>query len=598
MNFTPTFPINDPTIVDIECYRNFWLFCARNIRTGKVIAARLDNLALVSQVMSMYTTISFNGLRYDLLMIVAALNGYTENDLKNLSDEIIQSGKASWMIAKERKLYTPPEWDHVDIIEVAPGTMASLKIYGGRMHSQRMQDLPYPHDAILTDEQKQVVTDYCGNDLLTTEDLFKRLAPQIDLRIAMSEQYGIDLRSKSDAQIAEAVLKQEALRTTATVVRKIEVPVGSRFKYNDPGFLKFKRPDLQSLFAHVLTTDFVIADTGSPELPEWLKLIKIAIGNAQYQMGIGGLHSQEACQKIEATDDVVVADYDVASFYPNIILQQKMFPPGVGEVFLSIYQSIVDRRISAKRSGDRVTADSLKITLNGTFGKLGSKYSFLYAPQQLIQVTITGQLALLYLIEMLHAAGVSCKSANTDGIVLQYHKHKEFVVADIMAHWQQATGYELERTDYRLLAARDVNNYVAVTTDGKIKRKGVFAPAGLMKNPDREIVYDAVAEHVANGADVEHYIRSCQDLRKFFTVRTVKGGAVWNEQYLGKAIRFYHSSVVPKEMYIKYQTNGNKVPLSDGCRPMMDLPGFFPNDIDYEYYTAAAKELLQQIGYY
>jgi len=352
------------------------------------------------------------------------------------------------------------------------------------------------------------------------------------------------------------------------------------------------------LLGRVLDTDFVVSESGSPDLPEWLKLIKIAIGNAQYQMGIGGLHSQETCQKIETTDDIVIADYDVASFYPNIILQQKMFPPGVGEVFLSIYQSIVDRRLAAKRSGDKVTADSLKITLNGTFGKLGSKYSFLYAPQQLIQVTITGQLALLYLIEMLDAVGVTCKSANTDGIVLQYEKSKEMVVADIMSHWMQQTGYELERTDYRLLAARDVNNYVAVTIDGKVKRKGVFAPAGLMKNPDREIIYDAIAEHIAKGTDIGDYIRACTDLRKFFTVRTVKGGAVWGTQYLGKAIRFYHSRVVPKEVFITYQSNGNKVPLSDGCRPMMDLPGFFPDDVDYDYYIAAAKELLQQIGYY
>ena len=57
--------------------------------------------------------------------------------------------------------------------------------------------------------------------------------------------------------------------------------------------------------------------------------------------------------------------------------------------------------------------------LNGTFGKTGSPYSVLFAPEMMIQTTITGQLALLMLIEHLETASISVISANTDGIVIQ-----------------------------------------------------------------------------------------------------------------------------------------------------------------------------------
>ena len=593
---TSIFTINKPKLLDVECFVNEILIMFRDEQTGQTVSCRHGDEAAVKKIMESYTTVSFNGNKYDLPMITAYLNGYDSAELKDFSDKLIQSNEPHWIVCREAGI-TVPQWDHVDLIDVAPGVMTSLKIYGGRMHCDKMQDLPYPHDSVLTDEQKEVVEKYCGNDLITTEQLYKSLLPQIELRISMSEQYGIDLRSKSDSQIAEAVIKSEAMKSWNKAVTKMPLPAGTKIQYEDPGFIKFLSPQLNALFQRILATEFELSDKGSPVMPEWLSIMTASVGSAKYKLGIGGLHSQETSQFVEA-GETVLADFDVASFYPNIILQQGMFPPGVGDCFLEIYQEIVNRRIAAKRSGDKVVADALKITLNGCFGKLGSPYSFLYAPRLLIQVTITGQLALLMLIEKLHAAGIECKSANTDGIVLSYPKQLEFTTFELMHEWMQITGYELERTDYELIAARDVNNYVAMTTDGKIKRKGIFTPAGLMKNPDREIVYEAVANYVATGGDIGDYIRGCTDIRKFLTVRSVKGGAIWGEQYLGKAVRYYHSRVVPKEVYIRYQGTGNRVPMSESCRPMMDMFGFFPDDIDYDYYIGKANDLLLEIGHY
>jgi len=57
------------------------------------------------------------------------------------------------------------------------------------------------------------------------------------------------------------------------------------------------------------------------------------------------------------------------------------------------------------------TANTLKTLLNGSFGKLGSRYSIFYAPTEMLQVTITGQLALLMLIEMMELCGIPVVSA-------------------------------------------------------------------------------------------------------------------------------------------------------------------------------------------
>jgi hypothetical protein len=312
-------------------------------------------------------------------------------------------------------------------------------------------------------------------------------------------------------------------------------------------------------------------------------------------MGVGGLHSCEKGQSVYAGSDHILADFDVASYYPSIILQQDIAPDNMGEAFTTVYQSIVDRRIKAKRSGDKVTADTLKIVVNGSFGKLGSKYSTLYAPNLLIQTTITGQLALLMLIERVEAVGGKVVNANTDGIVVLAHKSLEPELARVMFDWELDTSYELERNDYRSLHSRDVNNYIAVKPDGSTKRKGAFSQAGLMKNPQFEIVSDAVAAHLAGTANYKDVIRACVDLNKFVMLRRVTGGAVWRDQDLGKAVRFYYSSDVGIDETITYAKNGNKVPQSDGAKPCLDMPDTFPSDVDLDRYVGLARIVFKQI---
>ena len=286
-------------------------------------------------------------------------------------------------------------------------------------------------------------------------------------------------------------------------------------------------------------------------------------------MGIGGLHSTEKGQTVRAGDGHFLCDFDVASYYPNIILQQRVEPLNMTGHFLPVYQSIVDRRLLAKRSGDKATADTLKIVVNGSFGKLGSKWSILYAPNLLIQTTITGQLCLLMLIEAYEAAGATVVSANTDGVVVWGSKSLEDAIDQVNWDWMLQTSYELERTDYRALYSRDVNNYIAIKPDGSAKGKGIFGAQGLSKNPDFPIVSEAIAGHLSGQADFKEAIRNCTDVSKFVTVRKVTGGAKWRGKILGKSVRFYYSSSVDQDEAITYAKNGNKVPKSDGAMPLM-----------------------------
>jgi hypothetical protein len=199
-----------------------------NIKTGSYREYELTdekqlNIPAIKSQLSNNLTITFNGIGYDMLMTVAAINGYTNQQLKDLSDLIIMGDDPSWKIQREHDLKPSNNWDHIDLMNVAPGN-ASLKIYGGRLHSKKLQDLPIEPSEILTDQDMTDIRLYCRNDLLTTLDLYNFLQPQINLRIEMSKQYDLDLRSKSDAQIAEAVLKSEIEKNGGSVSKNIVKP--------------------------------------------------------------------------------------------------------------------------------------------------------------------------------------------------------------------------------------------------------------------------------------------------------------------------------------------------------------------------------------
>ena len=200
------------------------------------------------------------------------------------------------------------------------------------------------------------------------------------------------------------------------------------------------------------------------------------------------------------------------------------------------------------------------------------------------------------LIERLELAGIPVVSANTDGIVIKCPRAKLAECEDIVTAWELFdTGYSTEATEYSAMYSRDVNNYIAIKPDGTTKTKGVFATEGLMKNPVATICTEAVIEKLVNGTPVGETIQASLDVRKFVVIRTVKGGAVWRDQELGKAVRWVHS---PEGEPIYYKTNGNKVATSEGAWPLMDLPDVFPDSlIDYEWYENKANEMLEEIGY-
>jgi len=589
-------------VLDCEVYPNYFLVAFKNIDNHKVITIEAkgedttltpEDHKLLHTVMAKRKTFGFNSRNYDLPIILYALTKKTCKQIHELSDSIIENNLQGWQSMKMHNLQIPRDYFHFDISEPSPGVRISLKLYGGRMHSHRLQDLPIEPGTNLTTEEMNSTLNYCINDLNTTIDLYNRVKDRIQLREDMSKDYGQQALSKSDAQIAELVIKTELSKLNPEKrLYAPRIPQGKTYRYKAPEFVNFHTDELNKALRTIEEHEFELDGRGSIKLPEKLAKMKIRIGQTDYQLGIGGLHSCESQQVVTATEDTLIIDKDVASYYPAIILNLGLYPLHLGQSFLEIYKDIVDKRLEAKATGDKVVNESLKIVINGSFGKLGSKWSALYSPDLMMQVTLTGQLSLLMLIEELQTWGLSVVSANTDGFVTMVNKDKLGEFQELCEAWESNTGFQLEETRYKALYSRDVNNYLAILEDMSHKGKGIFAQSGLMKNPQGEIIMDAVVDYLKYDTPLEHTIKTCDDVTKFLTVRTVAGGAVWRDDYLGKVVRWYYSTDGDS---IHYKKNGNKVAKSDGAKPHMEL-GIFPKDIDYDVYVEEALGVLADLG--
>ena len=606
---------------DTEFYPNYSLLGVQDIETDKIIKFEINDGARLADadapklrwILKNFTVVGFNDNAFDVPMAMATLAGFSTEKLMQCVKELIHGGEYMNGItpAQLYRQYKISSFyvDNIDLIELTP-LSPGLKVCAGRLHAPRMADLPFVPEKTLLPEQKAILRYYWVNDLTNTKLNYLKNKEAIELRELLTKEYGTDVRSKSDPQIAEAVIRAEVKRITGRkYIQKAEIRAGTIFRYRPPAYVKYQSPMMQEILRFIQLQNFEIDPYGSPTMPEGLAGLDITIGESVYRMGIGGLHSKEKKTIHLSDENFELTDNDVTSYYPSLIIQQGMYPPHVGPAFLQVFERIYHRRLAAKKAGDKGTAETLKIVLNGTFGKTGERggHSVVYYPEMMIQVTVTGQLSLLMLIEALELTGIPVVSANTDGIMIKCPRHMLDLKQEIIDWWQRATGLGLESKGYKAVYSRDVNNYIALYEKPDEKEKDAFRFAKaigtfrktldvypLKWNPTCDICSEAVIAYLAEGVAIDHTIRKCSDVRKFIEVRRVNGGAAKDGEYLGKIIRWYYAKDEKGE--ILNAKNGYVVPRSAGGKPCMILPTSIPEDLDHDYYIQRAYGMLEDLS--
>lgn len=383
--------------------------------------------------------------------------------------------------------------------------------------------------------------DYNINDIESTSELLNRCKKDVDLRIAIEDEYGVRVLSKDGVNIGMKILTQKYLEKTGLTwwdIKDLRSPM-SVIPLKDVilPFIKYDSPILQRVL------DDMKNQIVSPGRKGYEN--KFVFNNLRYSVGVGGIHSVNSPEIIIPRDDEMLIDIDVASLYPSMLIEYEFYPKHLGKEFLEVYKQIKDERIEAKHNGDKVKNETLKLALNGLSGNLQNEHNFCYSPFAVMQIRINGQLLLLMLAEKLTQIGCRIVQANTDGLFVLLKKDIYSKVNSICREWEQLTKLTLEEDRFKAMYQYAINDYFAITEDNKVKEKGMFITAvKLGKGLTPKIIPKAIISFFKDGIPVEDTIKNCTDIRDF--LMSEKTGKQWHVEYMNeeqqRTNRFYAST--------------------------------------------------------
>lgn len=455
----------------------------------------------------------------------------------------------------------------------------SLKMLEFNMGMQSIEDLPFDVGIDLTSEQIDVLISYMWHDITATDMFTDRTASHIKMREGLTDSFGTNMMNMSDVKIGEVILVTEMEKRGIKCFEYIDNKKTKRQTKRDSvdlgavifPYVRFERTEFQNIQNYLAAR--VITETKGV-----FKGLVANVEGVEYKFGTGGIHASVESQVIHTTATHQIVDVDVASFYPNLAIKNKLFPAHLGQEFCDAYEGIYHTR----KTYDKGTPENgaFKLALNGAYGGSNNEYSPFFDTQFTMAITINGQLSLCMLVEqMLKVPGLRMIQANTDGITyLCPHEYLEHTRA-VCRWWEDVTKLELEEALYSRMFIRDVNSYMAEYEGGKLKRIGAYAHENAEENPGtRELPYHknwssrvvakAAEAALVRGQDIREFISNHDDVFDFFLRTKVPRSSTleWGGEKVENIVRYYISrtgkpleKVMPANGPIGHYKRANKL---------------------------------------
>jgi len=504
--------------------------------------------------------------------------------------------------------------------------MVSLKRLEFEMDMENLEEMPIHHSKEhITRNDAVLIIEYCKHDILATYQFYLitigetehplyKGNNQIELRQDIEDEFGIKCLNYSDSKIGDEMIKKFYCQEKG--ISYSELPKKGTFRKEIlvrnciAKYVIFQTTELKNFLKRIKSVSLKMKDDFKESIHFY--------GNV-YSFMKGGLHTEQKPYIFEATEDELIIDWDVSSYYPAIIINNGRYPAHLGKEFLRGYKQMFDKRLELKplaKKDKKIKGivGALKLAVNSVYGKSSDMQNWIYDRQLTMFTTITGELSLMMLIEAYELEGIRVISANTDGVTIKIYKSRINRMLEINEWWSTLTNYELERTDYSKIIFSTVNDYIAIKTDGEVKLKGDFlVDFELHKNKSARVVPIALKEYFVNNIPVEETIKNHTNIYDFclrqksskdFHYEGIDPKSNKKTIY-NKLIRYYVSNTGEKLLKIKNPectTNAPKVSQVEAGEWLMTVCNYLKpshplNNINYSYYIKEAYKIIDKIQY-
>lgn len=501
-------------IFDFEVFAKDWVVVYKRITDGVYFVYHNDPDG-VCEFMREFDPLlgGFNVKHYDNHILKAVMLGIEPQDVKAVNDAIILYDQPGWNIPGLRDcgIYFD-SFDLMDDMQQGLSLKAIEAHLGMNIHET---EVDFNLDRELTPAELEQTIKYCKFDVDATEKLFYLRESYLDNKITLGQARGLSMAKSlymTNAKLTSVYLEAKQPAVFWDDERD--------YKYPSQLLMEYIPQEVKDFFDQLHYESIPMETIMNSNL-------EITVGNCPVTLGWGGIHGAIPNYLEEARDGRSIRNKDVASYYPNLIRRMGYASRAMKDP--NMYAEIIDKRVAAKKAGDKKTANALKLVLNTTYGGMlnghgDMAFNELYDPLMARSVCISGQLFLLELTEHLVQECPTLKviQLNTDGIMVSFDDCDEPKWASICDEWQERTGFELEEDFIKKIVQKDVNNYVEVPMDGsepKIKGgmlvRGI-APAGAFNiNNNAVVVAKAVMAYLAYDIPVEGTVYDCNDIFDF-----------------------------------------------------------------------------------
>lgn len=549
-------------VYDTEIYPNVFLFGVESVSTGKKvcyeISDRINQALYIGRFVrnlreSNGQGVGFNniGFDYPLMHLLLTKLMHQSDPLKitgplySLSQEIIGqdfNDRFKFQVRSDKILFPQLDLRLVNHFD-NPSKSTGLKSLEFAMRMKNIKELPFKPGSILLPEEIEQLKDYLMNaDIPATKEFLLRCDEKVKFREQLSQLYKRDFTNYSNSKIGSTYF-----------IIKLESRLGSDIcYYKEKGKRKINQTKRKSIKLDEVVFDYI--DLKTPEFSavlEWIRRQEIkqtkkvfceipvsnfkelmpyadlkkkngAIANlnvkldgVKFVFGTGGIHGSVKKRSFYARKGFKIKDIDAKSYYPFLSIANRIYPEHLGEEFCDINLELFTERTNHAKGTTLNMA--IKEALNSTFGNSNSGFSPFFDPKYTMSITINGQLLLCMFYEKLRKIKtLELIQTNTDGITVYYHEDYEQEVEKACVWWQKLTGITLESVFYREMHVRDVNNYIAIGEDGKVKRNGKYEydlikKENWNKNFSALVVPRAVEAYYLHGTPVDEFIYNHED---------------------------------------------------------------------------------------
>ena len=410
---------------DVEVFPNLFIVCWKYEGTDKVVRMINPSPQEIENLMQT-KLVGFNCRRYDNHILYGRMMGYDNEQLYKLSQKII-SGKPNALFGEA---YNVSYADIYDFSSKKQG-LKKFQIELGLPH----KELGMPWDEPVEKDKWTLVADYCVNDVMTTEDVFKARYDDFVARQILADISGLPVNSTTNQHTSKIVF-------------------GENRKPQD---------------------EFVYTDLG-----EMFPGYKFDMGKSEYRgeiTGEGGyVYSEPGMYKD-------VALLDIASMHPTSIEALDLFGP-----YTKNFSALKSARMAIKhgdydaargmlggllqpylKSDENAEALSyaLKIVINSVYGLTSAKFPNTFKDPRNID-NIVAKRGALFMVDLKHAVqekGFTVAHIKTDSIKIPEATPE---IIEFVMEFGQKYGYTFEHeATYEKLCLVNDAVYIAKTKAGK-----------------------------------------------------------------------------------------------------------------------------------